>query len=233
MPLLVFAQAVFAHRAIRLHVVVAIAALTLSVMLESSAAYLAIALVITVTSYPLVEYGLHRWIMQARFWWRFEFTATAWRRVHYDHHRNPRDLTVLFADPVMSVPFLLLLSAFASVIAQEARLFPAMIFCSFLAFIYYELMHAAAHMRVRSRNRWLARRRQDHLRHHHVDEQRYLGVGTGLVDRLVDTVSRSRGKCRPSPTVYNLGYDETMMARFPWVAEGYARKLSTQDSPVD
>ena len=233
MSVLDLVQAVFAHAAIRLYVAVALGALTLTVMLGSSAAYLAIALVITVTSYPLVEYGLHRWIMQARLWWRFELTATAWRRVHYDHHRNPRDLTVLFADPMMSVPFLLLLSAFASLVAREAQLFPAMISCSFLAFIYYELMHAAAHMRVRSRNRWLTRRRQDHLRHHHVDEQRYLGVGTGLVDRLVDTVSRSHGKDRPSPTVYNLGYDETMMARFPWVAEGYARKLSTQDRPVD
>lgn len=233
MPLLGFVQAVFAHGAIRLYVVVAIAALTLSLMLERSAACLATALVITVTSYPLVEYGLHRWILQARFWWRFEFTATAWRRVHYDHHRNPRDLTVLFADPVMSVPFLLLLSAFASVVAQEARLFPAMIFCSFLAFIYYEAMHAAAHLRVGSRNRWLARRRRDHLRHHHVDERRYLGVGTGLVDGLVGIVSRSSGRDRPSPTVYNLGYDEAMTARFPWVAEGYARKLSMQDRPVD
>ena len=223
---LAFAGAFLAHRAILLYLAIATGALALSIAVEQAWPHLLVALAITLTSYPLVEYGLHRWVMQARFWWRSKLTAGAWRRVHYDHHRDPRDLTVLFAHPAMSVPFLLLVSGVASALAQDVLLLPAMLFWSSAAFIYYEAMHAAAHLGIRTGNRWLARRCRDHLLHHYVDENLHFGIGAGVIDRLAGTATSPGSKNLPSPTVRNLSYDEGRAASFPWVAEGYAQKQS-------
>jgi len=44
-----------------------------------------------------------------------------------------------------------------------------------------------------------------------------------VIDRLNREYSRARGSKR-SPTVHTLGYDQERAARYPWVAEGYARK---------
>jgi hypothetical protein len=162
-------------------------------------------------------------VLHARGLWRLKSTAWLWRRLHYDHHMNPKDMTVLFAPPVMSVPFLLLLSALAAAGFGQGGLFPAMVFASFCAFAYYEIIHAASHLRLANRNKWLARRCRSHLRHHYLHEMADFGIGAGLIDRLCGQTTATRGG-KLSPTVRNLGYDGELTARFPWVAEGYARK---------
>ena len=46
--------------------------------------------------YPFVEYGLHRWVLHNRLLYKSAPTAKVWKRIHYDHHQNPHDLSVLF-----------------------------------------------------------------------------------------------------------------------------------------
>ncbi len=46
--------------------------------------------------YPLAEYGLHRYVLHGRFLYKVPLTASLWKRIHFDHHRDPHDLRVLF-----------------------------------------------------------------------------------------------------------------------------------------
>lgn len=210
------------HPAMRLYAAIAVAAFGVAATMDDAFGNFAKALAITAFSYPFVEYALHRWVLHSKIWWRTETTSRLWRRVHYDHHRNPADLSVMLAHPSMSVPFLLLLSILAG--AVDASILPAMIGCSFCAFIVYEFVHCAAHMRVRVANRWLRKRRRAHLVHHHTDDTTCFGIATGLADHLL---GGGRGIARGgprSPSARTLGYDDALAVRYPWVAEGYARK---------
>ena len=172
-----------AHPAMRLYAAIAFAAFGVAATMDDAVWNFATALAITVISYPFVEYALHRWVLHSKIWWRTETTSRLWRRVHYDHHRNPDDLSVILAHSSMSVPFLLLLSLLVA--ALDVSLLPAMIGCSFCAYIFYEFVHCAVHMRVSVANRWLRRRRRAHLVHHHADDTMCFGIATGLADRLL------------------------------------------------
>jgi hypothetical protein len=216
--------AIAQRRSVVLYAAIAAAGLTVAVLQVCAWRRLAEATGLTIISYPFVEYLLHRYVLHARVLWRTRSTAHIWRRLHYDHHMDPKDMAVLFAHPAATVPFLLLLSALAAAIGRDTALFPAMVCCSFLAFIFYEAMHAAAHMPLQTGNELLARRRRHHLRHHYWNEMANFGIATGVLDRLLPVSTAANAGHGPSPSVRNLGYDSAEIARYPWVAEGYARK---------
>src|SRR5262245_17007254 len=46
--------------------------------------------------YPMVEFLVHRYVLHSQLFYKQPQTAAFWRRVHYDHHMNPNDLSVLF-----------------------------------------------------------------------------------------------------------------------------------------
>ncbi|MBS0538118.1 MAG: sterol desaturase family protein [Proteobacteria bacterium] len=220
-----FAIAIARHRTIALYMAIAAAALIFAIFQTDALEYLAISAVLAILFYPFVEYGLHRFLLHMPILCRTRLTASIWRRLHYDHHMNPHDLTVLLAHPAASVPFLAFFSLL-SCLAFGIAMFPAMMFWSVLAFIYYEIMHAAAHMAPRIHGRWLVRHCRSHLRHHYVDETAHFGIGSTLLDRLFPLTARSADKIGRSPTVRTLGYDGEMAKRYPWVAAGYASKQS-------
>jgi hypothetical protein len=217
-------RAVASHRAIVLYAVIALAGFAYTLTLDQAGWRLAQGYLYTLIGYPIVEYVLHRFGLHGTLLCRSKLTAPVWRRVHYDHHMNPQDLTVLFAHPATSVPFLLLLSVIIAALAGDMMLIPATIAGTFTAFIFYEFMHTAAHVGLDTQNTWLAGRCRSHLRHHYLDEKVNFGIGVGLVDWLLRVVAGVQGQTSRSPTVNNLGYDDAMAARYPWVAEGYARR---------
>jgi hypothetical protein len=212
------------HQAMAIYIMGAAVALAVTLARGHAALYVTQAIGITVVCYPLAEYALHRYVLHARGLWRIKLTAWLWRRLHYDHHMDPKDMTVLFAPPVVSIPFLLGLCGLAATTMGEAGLFPAMVFASFCAFAYYETMHAASHLGPRTANKWLARRCRNHLRHHYLQEMANFGIGSGLLDRLCYQSPAARGRSKLSPTVRNLGYSGELAARYPWAAKSYARK---------
>ena len=57
--------------------------------------------------YPLVWYCLHRWVLHSNWMFKVPFLASTWKRIHYDHHMNPNDLSVLFGAPYTTIPAVL------------------------------------------------------------------------------------------------------------------------------
>ncbi len=220
-----FLAALFQHFGIQIYAVVAITTAVYVAFADAAPLRLAIAGVYSFAAFSFIEYGLHRYILHANFLARSRWTATLWRRLHYDHHMAPGDVSVLFADPTSSVPFLVLLSLVMAGVVGNLDLFLPLVATNFAAFLYYEFMHAVAHVPGDFGNAWLRRKKENHLRHHFLDEQVNFGIGSNLVDRLVGTLLIStEGKSR-SPTARNLGYDDEMAARYPWVREGYLREF--------
>ena len=218
------------HRSVRLYAAIAVVAFGATLSHDQALRYLAEAAAITLVSYPFVEYALHRFVLHACVFCRNRTTARIWRRVHFDHHMDPGDLGVLFAHPGLSVVFLMFLSALAALgFGDKGLLFP-MVWASFTSFIYYEAMHVAAHTGLRTAGGWLGRNCRNHVRHHYLDDRTYFGIGADILDRLLKRFAETKDTGARSPTVRNLGYDSEMAARYPWVAEGYARKKALAKS---
>ena len=53
---------------------------------------------------------LHRWVLHATWLYKSPLTAKVWKRIHYDHHQNPHDLSVLFGALYTTLPAILLIT---------------------------------------------------------------------------------------------------------------------------
>ena len=61
--------------------------------------------------YPLVEYLMHRYVLHSRFLYRHQTTAALWKRIHYDHHQNPNELSVLFGALYTTLPTIFVIAS--------------------------------------------------------------------------------------------------------------------------
>ena len=60
--------------------------------------------------YPMVEFLVHRYVLHSQLFYKQPQTAAFWRRVHYDHHMNPNDLSVLFGALYTTLPLVFALT---------------------------------------------------------------------------------------------------------------------------
>ena len=224
LPPLPFVRALFDHYAVALYALVALGAFAAFLAAGRSPGLLVGAALISAGSYSFVEYGLHRFILHARVLCRSPLTAPIWRRLHYDHHMEPADLSVLFADPKTSVPLLVVLAWGAAAPIDRPGMFTAMIATNFCAFLYYEFMHSVSHLPNDFGGAWMRRKKRNHMLHHHLDEASNYGIGSNLLDDLLGSAGET--VTTRSPTVRDLGYDDAAAARWPWVREGYAKKVA-------
>ncbi len=217
-----FLGALFDHYAVTLYAAIAAVAVVAFGLAGHPPILLLWAALLTAGFYSFVEYGLHRFILHARVLCRSPLTAPIWRRLHYDHHMEPADLTVLFADPKTSVPLLVVLAWAGAAMVDRPGMFAAMIATNFCAFLYYEFMHSLSHLPNAFGGAWMKRKKRNHMLHHHLDEASNYGIGSNLVDGLVGSAGETT--TTRSPTVRDLGYDAATAARWPWVRDGYAKK---------
>ena len=169
--------------------------------------------------YPVVWYVLHRFVLHGQYLYRFKSTATVWKRIHFDHHQDPHRLEVLFGALYTTLPTIVVVTMpLGWAIAGPAG--AAAAFASgLLMTCAYEFVHCIQHLNFKPRNKWLQHMKTHHLLHHFHHEDGNYGITNFAVDRALGTYY-DKAKDRPrSPSVYNLGYDEEMAEKYPWVAE--------------
>lgn len=185
-----------------------------------------LAVAVAVAVYPFAEYALHRYILHARWLYKNPVTADLWKRIHYDHHQDPNRLDVLFGSPSNTLPAIFLLSLPIGYLigGWSAALIAAA--TALVLFSIYEFCHCVQHLNFTPRSAWLRQIKKNHMAHHFHSEKGNYGITTNLVDHLVGTYYGSAEEQPRSVNVYDLGYDATESARYPWVAErsGPARR---------
>ena len=127
---------------------------------------LGIATILAILVYPLVWYTLHRFVLHGRFLYKSPRTAALWKRIHYDHHRDPHDLRVLFGALHTTLPTIAVVTLpIGALIGEQAG--AAMAFAAGLATtLFYEFCHCTQHLRFMPRNSFLRRIKRLHLLHH-------------------------------------------------------------------
>lgn len=211
-------RAYFAYPAIRVYLILGVLSAGLALWLATSPWPLLAAAAMAVAIYPVVWYGLHRFVLHGRWLYRSPLTAGLWKRIHYDHHIDPNDLGVLFGALYTTLPTILVATGplgwlingpAGSLAAMSAALFTTCV---------YEFCHCIQHLAYMPKSRYLRRIKKLHLAHHFVDEKGNYGITAFFCDRLLGTYYERPRKAGRSPTVFNLGYMGPETERFPWVA---------------
>ncbi|MBW8672726.1 hypothetical protein, partial [Klebsiella pneumoniae] len=88
--------AYFQHYTILSYLALLAGSIMLFVLHPASAIQAAGIVVLIALAYPLVWYGLHRWVLHCHWMFKVPALAAVWKRIHYDHHQDPNHLEVLF-----------------------------------------------------------------------------------------------------------------------------------------
>ncbi|QDH17712.1 sterol desaturase family protein [Swingsia samuiensis] len=167
--------------------------------------------------YPLAWYLIHRYILHGRWLYRNHWTASLWKRIHFDHHQDPHLLDVLFGSPLNTVPTMAIitmpvgylingwggaLSAFATALVMTC---------------IYEFFHCIQHLAYKPKWKWVAHIKQLHVLHHFHDENGNYGITNYVPDRIFGSFYKESRERLRSKNVFNLGYDLEEAKRFPWV----------------
>ena len=169
--------------------------------------------------YPGVEFVVHRFVLHSRFFYKKPQTAAFWRRVHYDHHMNPNDLSVLFGALYTTLPLVFGLTVPLGWFTLGSAGACAAAASGLVAFMIYEFFHCAAHLPVRFPFAFMRKLRRHHALHHFHAEKGNYGIATELADRFVGTGYETVEAMPRSATVNNLGYTVEEAQRYPWVAQ--------------
>jgi sterol desaturase/sphingolipid hydroxylase (fatty acid hydroxylase superfamily) len=211
--------AYFTHYSIQVYILLAAMSLALAVIYAPGWREPVLATAAVIVLYPPVEYAVHRWVLHSRLLYKSEWTARVWKRIHYDHHQNPHDLSVLFGALYTTLPAILLLTVPLGWSIGGPSGAAAALATGLLIFAGYEFCHCVQHLPFTPRSRWLRAIKKNHLAHHFHNEQGNFGITGTAWDRVFGTVYESPREVPRSPTTHNLGYDDSERARFPWVGE--------------
>jgi sterol desaturase/sphingolipid hydroxylase (fatty acid hydroxylase superfamily) len=173
---------------------------------------------LVVLAYPLVWYGLHRWVLHSHWMFKTPLLAGVWKRIHYDHHRDPNYLEVLFGALYTTVPTLLLVAAVPGWLIGGVGGAAAGFATGLLCTCVYEFFHCIQHLSYKPRVKWLAVMKARHMEHHFHDETGNFGITNFVWDRVFGTLYRRVQRPAKSATVFNLGYTDAVAVRYPWVA---------------
>jgi len=211
--------AYFAHHSIQVYLLAAAVGASFAVATAPSPREPLLAVVVVAVLYPLVEYALHRWVLHNRLLYKSSWTAKVWKRIHYDHHQNPHDLSVLFGALYTTLPPILLLTLPIGWMIGGAPAAGAAMAIGCLIFAGYEFCHCVQHLPFTPANRWLREIKKHHLAHHFHSERGNFGITLDWWDRILGTEYESPRQVPRSPTTHNLGYTDDERDRYPWVGE--------------
>nr|WP_295738534.1 sterol desaturase family protein [uncultured Acidocella sp.] len=177
---------------------------------------IALPIIAVLIVYPLVWYGLHRFVLHGRWLYRMRWSAALWKRIHFDHHQDPHKLEVLFGDPLNTIPTMAIITLPIGFVLGGWTGAATGICTALVTTCVYEFFHCIQHLNYKPKNRFVQMLKRDHLLHHFQDENGNYGIVSFLPDKLFGSYYQERGR---SPTVFNLGYDLEQAKRYPWVME--------------
>ncbi|GAB4491757.1 MAG: hypothetical protein Tsb0010_00180 [Parvularculaceae bacterium] len=169
--------------------------------------------------YPLAWYLLHRYVLHSNLLYRSPLTAGLWKRIHYDHHQHPNDLSVLFGGLHTTLPTILIVTGPIGYLIGGVSGASAAIAAAIAMTCFYEYCHCIQHLAYEPKSEFLKRIKKLHLAHHFHNENGNYGITNYFWDRLLKTHYEEMTDMPRSPTVRNLGYTDEVAARYPWVAE--------------
>ena len=190
--------------------------------------------------YPLVWHLLHQHVLHSKWMWKSRVLAPTWKRIHYDHHQDPNDLSVLFGALHTTLPTIAIATLPLGWLIGGPGGAAAAFGTGLLTTCYYEFMHCIQHLAFKPKWAWVQHMKQRHMEHHFFDETGNFGITNYFWERLLGTYYHKKDRSKRSATVFNLGYDESVAEVHPWVknlsggiASGHPRRRALGKETAD
>lgn len=211
--------AYFQYYAIQAYLLCAAGALYVSINYATAWIPNIIAASIAFFLYPLIWYALHRWVLHSQWMYKNRWTASTWKRIHYDHHQDPHDLSILFGALYTTLPTIALVTIPVGYALDGIGGAGSALASGLIMTCFYEFAHCIQHLSYKPKNKYLIEMKQRHMAHHFHDEKGNFGITNFLWDRMFHTVYDRPDRPEKSPTVFNLGYTKDVAETYPWVAD--------------
>ncbi|MFE8695925.1 sterol desaturase family protein [Cytobacillus sp. FJAT-53684] len=147
--------------------------------------------VIGLITYMFTEYLTHRFIFHLKTP-ENPFLLKFLKRIHYDHHKDPNDLKLLFLPLWYSLPNLIvaifLFYFFAGTLISTVSFGLGLI----LMLLVYEWKHYVAHRPIKPVTKLGLWVKKTHILHHYKNENYWYGVSTPFVDVLFGTLKNEK-----------------------------------------
>ena len=179
-------------------------------------------LISTITAilvYPAVWYLLHRFVLHGQFLYRMPATAALWKRIHFDHHQDPNNLSVLFGALYTTLPTVAVVTMTVGNLIGGYQGAIAAFAAGLGTTLVYEFCHCIQHLHYVPKFKFLRKIKRLHLLHHFHNENGNYGITNYFWDKITGTYYGQSGDISSSETVFNLGYSEQESLRYPWVAQ--------------
>jgi len=167
--------------------------------------------------FPFVWHLIHRFVLHGSWMYKSPHLAKLWKRVHYDHHRYPNDLSVLFGGLQTTLPAILFISGPLGWLIGGLSGAAGAIAGTLLMTCYTEFMHAGEHLAFEPKSKFWRDMKKRHLAHHFHNEAGNFGIAEFFWDRAFGTFYAETTDMPRSATARNLGYTNEMAKKFPWV----------------
>lgn len=161
-----------------------------------------IAFIMGMVGYAISEYLIHRFLFHMKTPTN-PFLLKMIKRLHFDHHVDPKNLKLLFLPIWFSLPNFLIASAIFYLITANLQLTIAFLAGLVAYFMYYEWKHYIAHKPIQPRTEIGRKIKKAHLWHHFKNENYWFGVTHTSVDKTFGTY-KDQKQVEKSETARNL-----------------------------
>ncbi len=167
--------------------------------------------------FPLAWYFIHRFVLHGSWMYKTPFLAKLWKRVHYDHHRYPNDLSVLFGGLHTTLPTILIAAAPVGFLIDGWAGAAGAVAGTLAMTAFTEFMHAGEHLAFEPKSKFWQDIKKRHLAHHFHNEGGNYGIAEFFWDKSFGTFYAETTDRPRSATARNLGYTAEMAEKYPWV----------------
>jgi len=161
-----------------------------------------IAFVIGMATYAMSEYSIHRFLFHMKTPTN-PFLLKAIKRLHFDHHVDPKDLKLLFLPLWFSLPNGLIAAFIFYLITGSLPFTVAFLAGLITYFMFYEWKHYIAHQPIQPRTEMGRNVKKAHLWHHFKNENYWFGVSHTSIDKTFGTY-KDHSTVEKSETARNL-----------------------------
>ena len=169
--------------------------------------------------FPISWYITHRFILHGSWMYKTPHLAKFWKRVHYDHHRFPNDLSVLFGGLHTTLPPIAFIAGPIGWLVSGPAGATAAVGGFLVMTCYTEFLHAGQHLHFEPKSKFWKVIKERHLAHHFHNETGNFGIAEFFWDKVFGTFYGNQEAAPRTKTARNLGYDSEMAEKYPWVKE--------------
>ncbi len=212
-------RAYVTYPAIQVYALILVAGLAVGLATMNSLLMFIASFAVGALLFPIAWYVTHRFILHGSWMYKSPRLARLWKRVHYDHHRFPNDLSVLFGGLHTTLPTILFVAGPIGWLIHGVSGAAGAIAGTVVMTCVTEFLHAGEHLAFEPKSQFWKDMKKRHLAHHFHNEHGNFGIAEFFWDRVFGTFYAETEDRPRSATARNLGYTTEMAQKYPWVKE--------------